>query len=319
MHAHSHKNIQGMMLAAAGFSFYSIGDVFIKYAGEIYPPEQVALFVNLSFLPLLLLFANKVGGLMPTLRTKNLKFHLVRSVLSMVTFFTVMNGFQKLGMATSYTLLFVAPFIAAILSIFFLKQRIGVYRWVSIAMGFTGVLVVLRPGMVPLDNAALLVLLGACCYACSTIIMRRVGENEPLLAFSLYGAVVGAIVFGAYMMIKGSFIPMPPAHLLFFVGTASFHVFAGFWVSRAFSSSDTSAIAPFHYVQLLWGAGFGYFLFDKPIDLWTALGGAIIVASGIFMIYREHVRHREMTVGVVAHPEALVTETQVEKVIEDRV
>lgn len=319
MNALSHKNIQGMMLAAAGFSFYSIGDVFIKYAGEIYPPEQVALFVNLSFLPLLLLFSNRVGGLGPTLRTKNLKWHLLRSVLSMVTFFAVMTGFQQLGMATSYTLLFVAPFIATILSIFFLKQRIGIYRWVSIAMGFVGVLVVLRPGMVPLEPAAILILVGATCYACSTIIMRKVGENEPLLAFSLYGAVVGAFAFGAYMLFKGSYIPMAPAHLLFFAGTAAFHVFAGFWVSRAFSSSDTSAVAPFHYIQLLWGAAFGYFLFDTPIDGWTAAGGAIIVASGIFMIYRESVRHREMTVGVVMHPESLVTETQVEKVIEDRV
>lgn len=308
-----------MALAAAGFSFYSIGDVFIKFAGSHYPPEQVALCINMFFLPLLLSVSKHVGGLRATLRTKNLKLHLCRSVLGMVTFFAVMNGFQKLGMATSYTLLFAAPFIVAILSIFFLKQKIGIYRWASIAMGFTGVLVVLRPGMVPLDSAALLILLGACTYAVSTIIMRKIGENEPLLAFSLYGAICGTIVFGSIMLYKGSFIMPQPAHLWFFFGTAAFHVFAGFWVNRAFSSAETAVIAPFHYIQLLWGTAFGYLLFNQPIDLWTAVGGAIIVASGIFMIYRERVRHREINIGVVTHLESLVTETQTEKVIEDRV
>jgi drug/metabolite transporter (DMT)-like permease len=313
------KNLRGMALAAAGFSFYSIGDVFIKYAGAHYPPEQVALFINLFFLPLLLTVSSKVGGLKATLKTKHLKFHLMRSGLGMVTFFSVMNGFQTLGMATSYTLLFAAPFILTILSIFFLKQQIGVYRWASIAAGFIGVLVVLRPGMVPLEPAALMILLGAFCYSCSTIIIRKIGEDEPLMAFSLYGAICGTIVFGSMMLIKGSFIMPEPSHLWFFFGTAFFHIFAGFWVNRAFSSAETSLIAPFQYIQLLWGVAFGFFLFNTPIDLWTGVGGAIIVGSGLYMIHRERVRHREINIGVVTHMDSLVTEVQAEKVIEDRV
>lgn len=317
MNALSHKNLQGMALAAAGFSFYSIGDVFIKYAGAIYPPEQVAFMINLFFLPMLLALSNKVGGLGPTLRTKNLKWHLLRAALGMVVFFSMMNGFQKLGMAMSYTLVFAAPFIATILSIVFLNQKIGIYRWAAIGAGFLGVLVVLRPGMVPLDPNALLILLGAVCFAGSVTIMRKIGEDEPLLAFSLYGSLAGMVVFGGYMVAKGSFIMPAPEHLLFFLGTASFHVFGGFWTNRAFSSADTAAVAPFHYVQLLWGVAFGYLLFNNPIDLWTAMGGALIVGSGLYMIHREHVRHREITVGVVAHPESLMTEEMTEPVKED--
>lgn len=312
------KNMRGMGLAAAGFSFYSIGDVFIKYAGAHYAPEQVALFINIFFLPLLLLFSSKVGGLKATLKTRHLKFHIMRSALGMVTFFSVMNGFQTLGMATSYTLLFAAPFILTVLSIFFLKQKIGIYRWASIAAGFVGVMVVLRPGVVPLEPSALMILLGAFCYSCSTIIIRKIGEDEPLMAFSLYGAICGSLVFGSIMLFKGSFIMPPPEHLWFFFGTAIFHIFAGFWVNRAFSSAETSLIAPFQYIQLLWGVGFGFFLFNNPIDLWTGIGGAIIVGSGLYMIHREHVRHRELNIGVVTHADSLITEVQAEKVIEDR-
>lgn len=318
MNALSHDNIRGMMLAAAGFSFYSIGDLFIKFALATYPPEQVAFSVNMFFLPMLLIASSKVGGLQATLRTKNLKWHMLRSCLGMTVFFTMMHGFQTLGMATSYTLAFAAPFVATILSIVFLKQKIGVHRWTAIALGFVGVVVVLRPGMVPMDPVALGVLLGACCFAGSVTIMRKIGKNEPLLAFSLFGSINGTIVFGTYTFASGSFITPEPVHLLYFFAAALFHIFAGFWVNRAFSSSDTAAIAPFHYIQLLWGVAFGYLIFNTPIDLWTALGGTIIVGSGLYMIHREHVRHREMTVGVVLHPESLVTESQVEEIAEDR-
>lgn len=309
----SHKNLIGMGLAAAGFSFYSIGDVFLKQAGETYAPEQVAFMVNLFFLPMLLTMSGKVGGLAATLKTRHLKLHLLRALLGMGVFFSVMKGFQTLGMATSYTLLFAAPFISTILSIFFLKQKIGVYRWASIVMGFIGVLVVLRPGMIPLDLVAIGILGGACCFAGSTIIMRKIGEDEPLLAFSLYGCLFGLVVFGVMLIINDSFIRPPPEHLLLAFGTAIFHVFAGFWVSRAFSSADTSVVAPFHYVQLLWGIAFGYLLFDSPIDGWTAAGGAIIVGSGLYMIHRERVRHRQMTYGVVTRTGALF----MEQVLED--
>lgn len=313
-----HKNLKGMGLAAAGFSLYSIGDVFIKLAGSFYAPEQVAFCINLFFLPLLLVMARHVGGLKATLQTKHLKLHLLRSFFGMCIFFSMMHGFQKLGMAMSYTLMFAAPFITAIMSIFFLKQHIGIHRWLSIAMGFAGVLVVLRPGMVPLAPESLAILGAAFCFACSMIIMRKIGEDEPLLAFSLYGTLSGLVVFGIMMLVRDSFIMPQPAHLWFFFGTAIFHVFAGFWVNRAFSSADTAVVAPFHYTQLLWGVAAGYLVFNTPIDGWTAAGGAIIVGSGLYMIYREHVRHREISLGVVVHTDSMMTEELLEPVIEDR-
>lgn len=294
-----------MALAAFGFSLYSIGDVFLKLASGVYSPEQIGLWVNICWLPLLLILSNKVGGLKNTLQSKNIKWHLARAGLGMVSFYFMTQGFNVLGMATSYTLIFAAPFIATILSIFFLGEKIKIYRWCAIAAGFTGVLVVLRPGMIPLEPAALGILFGAICYAASTIIIRRIGENEPLLAFSLFGVMANLVVFTLMMLYKGdSFIPRTE-HLHYFAITACFHVFANFAVSRAFSSGETSTIAPFHYVQLLWGILFGYTIFNQGIDVWTAAGGAIIVASGIYMIHRERVRHREMTHGVVAAGTAL--------------
>lgn len=291
----------GMMLSAIGFSLYSIGDVFIKFAAESYPPEKVAFFINIFFLPLLLLMSRKVGGLMNTLRTKNLKLHIIRSLLGMCVFFAMTTGFTQLGMAMSYTLIFSGPFIVSIMAVFFLGEKIRVYRWCAIAVGFAGVLVVLRPGLVPLEPAAIGIIAAAFCYAASTIIVRKIGEGEPLLAFSLFGCLTSLTVFGGMTIYKGEMSLPEMNHLWFFAATAGFHVFANFAVSRAFQTVDTSIAAPFQYTQLLWGLGAGYLVFNTSIDVWTAVGGAIIVGSGIFMIYREHVLNRHITTGVVAH------------------
>lgn len=292
-----------MMLSLGGFSLYAIGDVFIKMAAADYPPEKIAFFINMFFLPLLLIMSKKVGGLKATLKTKHLKLHLLRSVLGMCVFFAMTTGFKELGMAMSYTLIFSGPFLVSILSIYFLGEKIGVYRWSAIIVGFIGVLVVLRPGMIPLEPAAFAILFAALCYAGSTIIIRKIGEGEPLLAFSLFSCLTSTVLFGAMITYKNEWsLPFEPIHYLFFAGTALFHVFANFAVSRAFQTVETSVAAPFQYIQLLWGLAFGYFLFGTGgMDLWTCVGAGIIVASGIYMIHREHVRKREISMGVVAH------------------
>lgn len=299
------KNVRAMALAALGFSLYSIGDVFIKFGAEIYRPEQVGLFINIVLIPLLIAFSGKTGGLKNTLASRKKHMHVFRALLGFGTFYSMTTGFVVLGMAASYTLIFAAPFIATILSIFFLGEKIRIYRWCAIAAGFTGVLVVLRPGLIPLEPAAIGILAGAFCFACSTVIIRKIGENEPLLAFSLYGSLTHTVLFAAMILYNGlDFLPAGE-HMWYFAGTAIFHVFAGFAVSKAFSSGETSTVAPFHYVQLIWGIALGYLVFGQGIDLWTAVGGAIIVASGIYMIHREHVRKRELTHGVVASGSAL--------------
>lgn len=290
-----------MALAGTGFSLYAVGDIFIKMAAGHYSPEQVAFYINMFFLPLILVMSNRIGGLIPTLKTKHLKLHLLRSLFGMCVFFAMTTGFRELGMATSYTLIFSGPFILSIMSIFFLGEKIRVYRWGAIIAGFIGVLVVLRPGVIPLEPAALGILAAAFCYAGSQIIVRKIGEGEPLLAFSFFSCITSTVLFGSLMIYKGEMHPPQVEHIWFFAATACFHVFANFSVSSAFRSVDTSIAAPFQYTQLLWGLAAGYLLFDGGIDLWTGVGAAIIVGSGIFMIYREHVRHSHISTGVVAH------------------
>jgi drug/metabolite transporter (DMT)-like permease len=296
------KDKKGIAYALAGFSLYSVGDLGIKLlADDGFAPPEIAFFLQLFFLPLLLLLSPWLGGIRATLRTRRLWLHLTRALCGVVIFFMMINGFRQLGLALSYTLIFVGPFFATLLSIVFLKERVGIYRWLSMLGGFVGILVVLRPGVERLDPAALGILLAALLFAVATIIVRRIGEDEPLLAFSLFGSIVALQVYGAATFWDGEAMIPRGGQWGMFALIAIFHVGGSLLTSRAFSMTETALVAPFHYVQLLWGTLFGILIFSTVPDIWTALGASFLVLSGLFLIYREHVRQRKLTTGVTAH------------------
>lgn len=296
------KDKKGILFALLGFSLFSIGDLVIKFlADDGFDPPEIAFFLQLFFLPLLLVMSPWIGGIKAALRTDKLWLHVVRALCGVVIFFMMINGFRQLGLALSYTLIFVGPFFATLLSIVFLKDRVGAYRWLSMLGGFIGILVVLRPGLEQPDPAALGVLFAALLFAVATIIARKIGEDEPLLAFSLFGSIISLQVYGVATFWDGEAMIPKGLQWAQFAMIAIVHVGGSLLTSRAFSMTETALVAPFHYVQLLWGTLFGIVIFSTIPDFWTALGTSFVVMSGLFLIYREHVRNRELTAGVTAH------------------
>lgn len=298
------KDKRGILFALSGFSLFSMGDLVIKFlTNRGFEPAEIIFFLQLFFLPLILLLSPWIGGIKAALRTDHLWLHVLRALCGILVFYMMISGFKQLGMAMSYTLIFVGPFFATLLSVVFLKDKVGKYRWISLAGGFMGILIVLRPSVGQLEPAALGILFAAFLFAVSTMIMRRIGENEPLLAFALYGSIISMQVYGVVTFWDGQArIPVGIEWAMFaLIGV--FHVGGSLMTSRAFSMTETALVAPFHYVQLLWGTLFGIFIFATVPDIWTALGASFIVMSGLFLIYREHVRQRELTTGVTVHGE----------------
>ena len=295
--------LKGMMLAAFGYSLFSIGDTFMKFMADSgFTTVQTAFWVSVCSMVGYLSIAPELGGLKQTFKTTKLHLHILRGLLGVGTFFGVIYGFTNLGLGLTYTLLFVGPFIAALLSVVVLKERFGRHRWTAIAMGFAGVMVVLRPGSAPLELAIFGVLAAAVCQASGAIIVRKIGNEEPIIAFAFYNTLIALIIFGSLMLLQSGFETLPTIpQLTFFISVSFFHIGGTFAVTRAFTQTDTALIAPFQYLQLLWGVTFGYILFETSIDKWTAIGAGIIVFSGIYMIWREKVKNAELTRGATAH------------------
>ena len=296
------KDKKGIFFALIGFSLFSIGDLFIKFlADEGFNAVEIAFFLNLCYLPFLIVLSPMIGGIKATLRTEKLWLHVLRALLSVCIFTINVAAFAKLGLSFTYTLIFAAPFFATILSVVFFKDKIHFHRWAAVILGFIGVLIVLRPGVVALDWTAYAVLFGAVLIAANNLIIRHIGEDEPLMAFSLFGVIVSLQVFGIMCFWDGE-SNIPQGRDWFYLLTvATFHVGGILLTAKAFSMAETAIVAPFHYVQLLWGTAFGIIIFANVPDIWTGIGALVIVSSGIYLIYRERLRKQHITTGLTSH------------------
>jgi drug/metabolite transporter (DMT)-like permease len=175
--------------------------------------------------------------------------------------------------------------------VLFLGETVGWRRWSAAFVGLVGVLIVIRPGTSAFESAALLPLLGATSWGAAAVVTRKMsGRDHPLTTLA-YSAFVGFLVLTIALPFTWTTPTGQEVLLGLCVGVLST---AGHWlVILAYRHANASAIAPFSYVQLLWATGLGYLVFASLPDAWTALGAAVIAASGLYTAYRERVRAME--------------------------
>jgi drug/metabolite transporter (DMT)-like permease len=280
-----HIHAKGIWTAIAAFSAFAIGDADFKYLTTVYNYEIIdVLFCSALFNVLILLAASRwLGGLKETLRGPDVKLHLFRGLLLLVQLGSIVYGFTHQSMVKTYAIVFVAPFITTLLSVQLFRERVGAVHWLAITAGFAGVLIVLRPGMVPLDLATMSTLLSATLFSFSNILSRIIGRNkQTLLSWGLL-TELPILAISAALAAKDFTVPgLVPLLLIFILSVLSLIGVIG--ISRAFILAPPSIAAPFHYVQMLWAIVLGYALFGEHVDLATGIGSAIIIASGIWLL-----------------------------------
>ncbi|MDZ4263959.1 MAG: DMT family transporter [Pseudomonadota bacterium] len=277
---------KGILLALLGFSLLSFGDATIKHLSSYYTTYSLVLYNSLFGLLLLLLLSPWLGGIGNTLRDSRIKLHLLRGVLVFVQLSLIVYSFSQLPLAKAYAIAFIAPIFSALLAIPLLKDRLNWRHVVGITVGFVGVLVILRPGLIPLELASIAALFSAFFFSLVNITARYMrNSTHTLMSWSFYPHLV--IIAISLLFFSAELQWLRPADIgyLFFMGGVS--AFGGICLARAFAFARTATAASFHYVQMLWGVGLGYFIFGDTVDLWTAIGAVVIIASGIWLIRME--------------------------------
>ena len=201
---------------------------------------------------------------------------------------------------------FAAPLITAVFAAVFLREKIGLHRTGALVVGFSGVIVAMNPGSDSFQWVSILPLICATTYSTSQIIVRRIGDKESTLTIGFYTIVfAGLFVIPMGWMINaftdlGTMVP----HLRWEWGVASFSeairltmlgvlgMIGYILLSRAYQVADASAVAPFEYTYLPLAAIMGYLVWNE-IPTWnTLIGMGLIVASGIYIGYRELISSR---------------------------
>ncbi|NNC76959.1 MAG: DMT family transporter [Woeseiaceae bacterium] len=260
-------------------------DLSAKELLRTYSLEQFVFLRSFVGLLLFLMLARQFGGF-SSLRTDRWPWHLLRTVLASGAMFGFFYGLSRLPLVDTLTLGFTAPLIATALSAPCLGEHVGWRRWSAVIVGFAGVMIVLRPGSGIFSPASLAVLVAAFCYASMAITSRHLGRTESTFALSVY-VVVGPMLAAALLSNRTNWIAPDAAGWLLFLIAGACSVVAWIGIVGGYRRASPAVLSPFEYTALVGGAVAGYLFWNEVPDRWVIVGAAVIIASGVFVAFRE--------------------------------
>lgn len=274
----------GILMMCLGVASLCVNDAIAKTLTEGYSPIQILFLRNVIALPFAFLIALKMGG-RGALVTHRPVAHLLRGVLWLIAATLFFTSFIYLGLAEATALIFVMPVFVTALTALVLREHVGWRRWSAVLVGFAGVLVVVRPGGDTFQAASLLPVTTAFFYALLMLSARWVDPRESVWTMMLYLVGAGAVLSALVM----PFVWVPPrlADAALFLGLAFFGTVGITLMTQAFRFAPAAVVAPFDYTALIWATLLGYLLWQEIPDLATYGGAAIIIASGIYIVWRE--------------------------------
>jgi drug/metabolite transporter (DMT)-like permease len=278
----------GIGLMCAALAIFSVLDATAKWASQHMHPIQAVWARYLVSVLLVTALLNPLSrpGVMST-RAPGLQS--LRSMMLLLS--TVLNFFalQFLQLAEAITIIFATPLLIALLSGPLLGEWPGPRRMVAIGVGFLGVLVVMRPGTGSLHPAALLSMAGVVCYAFYNLTTRKLASIDSSETTMVYSGMAGVLLITPLMPWFWT-TPTSPALWGAMVLMGACGAFGHWLIIGAHRRAPASVLAPFIYTQLIWMLILGWLVFGQWPDTWTLAGGSIVVASGLYLLYRERVR-----------------------------
>ena len=278
------SNAKGAVLALIAFGLFSTHDVFIKSLGASYSAIQIVFFSVLLSFPLatiMLMRDAKPGTLVPV----HPWWMAVRTVAAVITGVSAFYAFSNLPLTQTYAILFATPLLITVLSIPILGETVRLQRWIAVVVGLAGVLVVLRPGSTELTLGHAAAILAAISGSFASIIVRKIGAEERTVVMLLYPMVANFVVMGIALAFV--YVPMPIGHLGMLAIISLLAWIAARFIIAAYQTGEAAIVAPMQYSQILWATVYGLVFFDEVPDSFTAVGAAIIIASGLFIVFRE--------------------------------
>ena len=280
---------QGALWMAGAAVCFSGMIVLIRMGVEVLHPFQVAFFRNLFALAFILPWVLRSG--FGALKTRRLGAYTWRAVTGLSAMLLWFLALSMMPMAEAVSLSFTAPLFATIGAALFLGEIVRARRWSATALGFIGVLVIVRPGLEALSLPALLVLASALGAAVSMLIVKSLARTEPSAAMVAYMG----IFLTPMSLVPALFVWQTPdlPTLGIMVGIAALATVAHLCFTHSMHLADASAVIPLDYLRLPLVALLGWALFGEIMDVWSWLGAAIIIGATLYIARREAVVARE--------------------------
>jgi len=280
---------RGIMFMIGATVLFAASSAFAKWQVAIYPIGEVMFFRSLSSLVVCAALILPFTGL-GVFATRRPRDHIARGLSQSISQTFTVIAFSLMPLAGAIAINFSAPLWSALLSVVWLKERAGPARWAALLTGFFGVLIVTNPGADSLQVGALFALANAVMYGSVTVAVRGMTATEtPNTLLMWQMATIAA--FHSLLLVFGFRWPAPlDAAMLVASGVAN--ALGQYLWTRALSLAPTTAVAPFYYLMLVWALAIGFFVWGDVPTLGLIGGSVIVVASGLFLLWHESLRHR---------------------------
>lgn len=300
----------------------SLNDMLIKQLSSGYPLHQIVFFRSFIGLIVTFVFLQFEGGL-PALRTERPLLHVFRGVLVVIANMSYFLALAVLPLADATALFFAAPLFITLLSIPLLGEKVGPLRMGAVLVGFCGVVIMQRPweSSASLEVSRIVLLLpvlAALTYALNQVMTRKLGAKAPASTLAIYIQGTFLVVSIGFYLVAGdgrfavgtenaslqfllrAWVWPAPQDRWVLIGMGVNGALIGYCLSQAYRLADAATVAPFEYIGLPLAVLWGLFIFsDLPTwEVWT--GMTLILASGLFVFFRERHKARRVTVRPVA-------------------
>ena len=269
-----------MFLSVCAFSFM---DLIVKWSDN-YPIGEVIFFRGFfGLIPIFLLIPRK--RLRNFYKTKRHKLHFQRCLSGLIALIAIFIALRKLPLATVVSISFAAPIFITIMSIFFLNEKVGVYRWLAVLVGFIGIVIITEPGLNSFNIYYLYPIIFCIGLSYVAIIIRRLSLTEPIWLIGFYFSFT--IMMTSFLTLPYGWI-MPSLKdffLLSLVGILGGA--ANLLLTQSYKFSEVSLVSPLKYLSLLFAIFFGYLIWNEIPSYKTLVGASLVILSSIIIFRRE--------------------------------
>jgi drug/metabolite transporter (DMT)-like permease len=279
----ANHNRLGIGLMCLGILFFALNDVMGKWLMSTYTVGQVLLLRSIAAMVILMPFAFREGwGAILGAPRPGLQFaRMAFGTLETACFYWAVTYMPLVSVMTYYLS---APLYVAAIAPFLLRERMDLGRWLAVVIGFAGVLMVLRPSTETLTGPAIIAIVGSFLYACLMLSTRMLKDTSSTTL--IVWQTMGALLFGLALVPFGWVQPSPRDFVLLgLLGIVA--MLAHVMVAKAFRIAPAAIVSPFNYTLIVWAAVFGWLFFNEWPDNWMIAGAVVIVASGLYLLWRE--------------------------------